>query len=222
MIPLTLFIHRLYYFLWSRVQRVPAHYASYSLVKIRSEWNPTKKVKSCRNLNRAMSDEESSSSSLLIQVSETLPSLEYVHDFLSSSSPGCGAVSVFVGITRNNFEGKVVANLEYEGYTPMAMRELHAICRDARAMYPGVERLVAAHLLGDCPVGGASVVVGCNSPHRKEAMRCTEYLIDELKARVPIWKKEIYEGDEKSVWKENVEWREGRRRRVMVKENALL
>jgi molybdopterin synthase catalytic subunit len=79
-------------------------------------------------------------------------------------------------------------------------------------------RGVAAHVLGDCPVGSASVVVGCNSPHRREAIRCTEYLIDELKARVPIWKKEVYEGDEeKSVWKENVEWREGRRRRVMVK-----
>ena len=162
-------------------------------------------------------DESSSSSSLLIQVSETLPSLELVHDFLSSSSPGCGAVSVFVGITRDNFDGKVVTNLLYEGYTPMAIRELRAICRDAREAHPGVERLVAAHVLGDCPVGSASVVVGCNSPHRREAIRCTEFLIDELKARVPIWKKEVYEGDEKSVWKENVEWGEGRRRRVMVK-----
>jgi molybdopterin synthase catalytic subunit len=160
-----------------------------------------------------------SSSSLLIQVSETpLPSHEYVHDFLSSYSPGCGAVSIFVGITRNTFEGKVVTNLYYEGYTPMAMRELKSICRDARGAYPGVNRLVAVHVLGDCPVGSASVVVGCNSPHRREAIRCTQYLIDELKARVPIWKKEVYEGDEgKSVWKENVEWREGRRRRVMMK-----
>lgn len=53
--------------------------------------------------------------------------------------------------------------------------------------------------------------------HRREAMRCTEYLIDELKARVPIWKREVYEGDGGSVWKENVEWREGRRWRGMVK-----
>jgi molybdopterin synthase catalytic subunit len=48
-------------------------------------------------------------------------------------------------------------------------------------------------------------------------MHCTEYLIDELKARVPIWKLEVYEGDEQSVWKENVEWRNGRRWRGMVK-----
>jgi molybdopterin synthase catalytic subunit len=50
-------------------------------------------------------------------------------------------------------------------------------------------------------------------------MNCTEYLIDELKARVPIWKLEVYEGDERSVWKENVEWRNGRRWRGMVKMN---
>ena len=160
-----------------------------------------------------MADDESSSpSSLLIQVSETLPSLELVHDFLSSSSPGCGAVSVFVGITRDNFDAKVVTNLLYEGYTPMAIRELRAICRDAREAHPGVERLVAAHVLGDCPVGSASVVVGCNSPHRREAIRCTEFLIDELKARVPIWKKEVYEGDEKSVWKEKWNGARGGRR----------
>lgn len=79
-------------------------------------------------------------------------------------------------------------------------------------------RVVAAHILGECPVGEASVIVGCCSPHRRDAIRCTEYLIDELKGRVPIWKKEIYEGDAGSVWKENVEWHEGRRRRVMVKE----
>lgn len=100
----------------------------------------------------------------------------------------------------------------------MAIKELKSLCRDAKAKYTSVDKLVAVHILGDCPVGEASVIVGCSSPHRREAIRCTEYLIDELKGRVPIWKKEIYEGDEESVWKENVEWHEGRRRRVMVKE----
>ncbi|KAL9181838.1 hypothetical protein ACHAXT_012181 [Thalassiosira profunda] len=155
-------------------------------------------------------------SSVLVQVSEALPSLDAVHRFLSS--PRCGAISTFVGITRDNFAGKKVAHLSYEGYTPMAVKELRSLCRDAKARHPFVEKLVAVHILGDCPVGEASVIVGCSSPHRREAVRCTEYLIDELKGRVPIWKKEVYEGDEGSVWKENVEWREGRRRRVMVKE----
>jgi len=101
----------------------------------------------------------------------------------------------------------------------MAIKELKALCRDAKNKFKSVDKLVAVHIVGDCPVGEASVIVGCSSPHRREAIQCTEYLIDELKGRVPIWKKEIYEGDgENSVWKENVEWFEGRRRRVMVKE----
>lgn len=154
-------------------------------------------------------------SSFLVQVSESLPPSDVIQAFLSS--PTCGAVSTFTGITRNNFAGKRVTHLSYEGYTPMAVKELTNLCRDAQAKYQ-VVRVVAAHVLGACPVGAASVVVGCSSPHRRDALRCTEYLIDELKGRVPIWKKEVYEGDERSVWKENVEWHEGRRRRFMVKE----
>ena len=160
----------------------------------------------------------SSLSNYLIQVSDKLPSHEEIQHFLSS--PDCGAISTFTGITRNNFNGKTVTHLSYEGYTPMAIKELTNLCRDAHTKYPNVARMVAVHILGDCPVGAASVVVGSSSPHRREAIQCTEYLIDELKGRVPIWKKEIYMGDEKSVWKENVEWKDGRRRRVMVKEGC--
>ncbi len=102
----------------------------------------------------------------------------------------------------------------------MAIKELCKLADEARGKYPSVEKIVAVHLLGDCPVGETSVIVGCASHHRREGIRCTEFLIDELKARVPIWKKEVYggEGQDMAVWKENVEWKEGRRRRVMVKE----
>ncbi|KAL7505385.1 hypothetical protein ACHAXN_002902 [Cyclotella atomus] len=101
----------------------------------------------------------------------------------------------------------------------MAIKELIKLCHEAKTQF-GVEKIVAVHLLGDCPVGEVSVIFGSCGAHRRETIRCTEYLIDELKARVPIWKKEIYEGDE-SVWKENVEWHEGGRRRVMVKEQKM-
>ena len=155
---------------------------------------------------------------MLIQVSDTLPTLDSLHHYLSSSSPGCGAISLFVGITRNSYKDKTVIQLEYEGYISMALQELRTLCHNAKLKYPTVDRLVAVHIVGICPVGKASVIVGCNSPHRKEAIDCTKYLIDELKARVPIWKKEVYLGDELSVWKENVEWHEGRRVRGMVKQ----
>lgn len=145
-------------------------------------------------------------SAFLIKVSEDLPTLQTCYDFVVDGP--CGAVSTFVGITRDNFQGKKVAKLSYEGYVPMAEKELIKLCRDACAKYNSVQKIAAVHILGDCPVGKASVILAASSPHRREAMHCTEYLIDELKRRIPIWKREVYEGDEGSVWKENAETRE--------------
>lgn len=154
-------------------------------------------------------------SRFLISISEDLPTLQECHDFCAT--PCCGAVSTFVGITRDSFAGRRVVKLSYEGYVPMGLKEMRGLCRDAVAAHPGVDRIAAVHILGDCPVGAASVILACSSPHRREAIRCSEFLIDELKGRLPIWKREVYEGEE-SAWKENVEWHEGRRKRVMVKE----
>ena len=95
----------------------------------------------------------------------------------------------------------------------MAIKELASLCRQAKEKYK-VDKILAVHLLGDCPLGETSVVVGCSSRHGREAIACTEYLIHELKSRVPIWKKEIHEhedGTRKSVWQENVEWKDGQR-----------
>lgn len=155
----------------------------------------------------------------LICVSERIPSLQECYDFVCDDS--CGAVASFVGTTRDNFNGKKVLKLEYEGYIPMAEKELYKLCsQDARTAYPSVEKIAAVHVIGECPVGQPSVILAVSSPHRKEALHCVEYLIDELKARIPIWKLEVYEGDEGSVWKENVEWHEGRQRRVMKREDG--
>lgn len=154
-----------------------------------------------------------SNSDHFIKVSNELPTLQECFDFVSD--PGCGAVSSFVGITRDNFQGKKVTKLSYEGYIPMAEKELKKLCVEATEKF-SVKKIAAVHILGDCPVGEASVILTCSSPHRRDSLQCCEFLIDELKARVPIWKREVYEGDD-SVWKENVEWREGKRRRVMMK-----
>jgi molybdopterin synthase catalytic subunit len=154
-----------------------------------------------------------SSSKYFVQVSETLPTLQECYDFVND--PGCGAISTFVGTTRDNFQGKKVTKLSYEGYVPMAEKELRKLCDDATEKF-SVHKIAAVHILGDCPVGQASVILACSSPHRRDALNCCEYLIDELKARVPIWKREVYE-DDASVWKENVEWKDGKRQRVMVK-----
>ena len=152
----------------------------------------------------------------LIKVSEDIPSLQECTDFVND--PGCGAITSFVGTTRDNFNGKKVTKLSYEGYVPMAEKELRKLCDDATEKY-SVHKIAAVHILGDCPVKEASVILTCSSPHRRDALHCIEYLIDELKARVPIWKREVYEGDD-SVWKENVEWKDGKKHRVMVKGDA--
>lgn len=153
----------------------------------------------------------------LIRVSEHLPSLEECHTFCSH--PACGAISSFAGITRDNFDGKIVTKLSYEGYVPMAEKELRKLCDDTCIKYPSIQKIAAVHILGDCPVGAASVILVCSSPHRRDALHGVEFLIDELKARIPIWKREVYEGDQGSTWKENVEWNQGEPTRVMVKEN---
>lgn len=154
----------------------------------------------------------------MIQVSENLPSLIECNDFCHDKS--CGAISSFVGTTRDNFQGKTVTKLSYEGYVPMAEKELLKLCNGATCKYPSITKIAAVHVLGDCPVGQPSVILVASSPHRKDAIHCIEYLINELKARIPIWKREIYQGDEGSVWKENIEWREGRRERVMMREKC--
>lgn len=154
-----------------------------------------------------------------IQVSEDLPTLEECYAFCAAD-PSCGAVATFVGITRDNFQGKRVARLSYEGYVPMAVRELRQLCGEAvTTEFPSVARIAAVHVLGDCPVGNASVILAASSPHRTEALHCTEFLINQLKARIPIWKLEVYEGDQGRVWKENVEWHEGKRRRIMKRQD---
>lgn len=152
----------------------------------------------------------------LIKVSEELPTLEECHSFVNL--PTCGAISSFAGITRDNFQGKQVNHLSYEGYVPMAEKELRKLCDEATLKFPTIGKIAAAHILGDCPVGSASVILCASSPHRKEAMHCVEFLIDELKAKVPIWKREVYEGDGGAIWKENIEWKEGKPKRVMVRQ----
>mmetsp|Transcript_6963 Transcript_6963/g.7937 ORF Transcript_6963/g.7937 Transcript_6963/m.7937 type:complete len:177 (+) Transcript_6963:172-702(+) len=152
----------------------------------------------------------------LIKVSESIPSLDECVSFVTD--PSCGAISTFSGTTRDNFQQKTVTKLSYEGYIPMAEKELRKICTEANEKFPSIVKIAAVHILGDCPVSKASCILAASSPHRKDAIYCVEFLIEELKGRVPVWKRESYkDGDGESVWKENVEWINGKQRRVMKK-----
>lgn len=118
--------------------------------------------------------------------------------------PSAGAIAAFVGTTRDSFEGKRVLRLEYEAYAPMAVAKMKEVCEQARAKF-GVTCIAIAHRTGTVGVAEASVAIAVSSPHRKPALEAAHWAIDELKATVPIWKKEIFEDG--SVWKENLESR---------------
>jgi molybdopterin synthase catalytic subunit len=148
-------------------------------------------------------DKDDAEDRILMAITEDLPTLETCYAF-AASDPSCGAVATFCGITRNHFEGRRVERLSYEAYVPMAEKELLSLCRETMEQW-NIRRVVAVHILGDCPVGRASVILACASPHRRDALAGCDYLIEQLKRRIPIWKQEVYEGDDR-VWKENAEW----------------
>ncbi|XP_026332836.1 molybdopterin synthase catalytic subunit 1 [Hyposmocoma kahamanoa] len=118
--------------------------------------------------------------------------------------PSCGAVSIFVGITRDNFEDKKVVHLEYEAYEAMALKAMKAICEEIRREWSAVHGIAMYHRLGKVPCREASVVIAVSSPHRRDSLEAVSACIDRLKARVPIWKREVY-ADTPPVWKENRE-----------------
>mmetsp|Transcript_75715 Transcript_75715/g.190404 ORF Transcript_75715/g.190404 Transcript_75715/m.190404 type:complete len:166 (-) Transcript_75715:96-593(-) len=122
------------------------------------------------------------------------------------SDTACGAIATFSGTTRDNFEGKEVVQLEYEAYEPMAIKEMEAIVEEvfANAAFDGVRHVVCVHRLGVVPNGEASVIIAVSSEHRAASFDACRFVIDEVKARVPIWKKEIY--SDGSAWKANKEW----------------
>ncbi|XP_060519744.1 molybdopterin synthase catalytic subunit [Cylas formicarius] len=119
-------------------------------------------------------------------------------------APSCGAISVFMGTTRDNFEGKCVVNLEYEAYESMAQKAVEKICVELRTHWPNVENIAIYHRLGVVPIKEASVIIAVSSPHRKDSIEATEWCINNIKKSVPIWKKEVYSNSE-AIWKENKE-----------------
>ncbi|GIW09959.1 MAG: hypothetical protein KatS3mg061_1016 [Dehalococcoidia bacterium] len=112
-------------------------------------------------------------------------------------APAHGGVVTFEGVVRNTSRGKRVRYLEYEAYPEMAERVLEEILTETRQQWPEVEVLVA-HRTGRLEIGEVSVAIAAAAPHRAEAFAACRYVIDTLKQRVPIWKKEVTEDG--AVW----------------------
>lgn len=112
---------------------------------------------------------------------------------------GDGGLALFVGVVRDQNEGKRVTRLEYSAYIPMAEKELDRIAAEIGRAHPGA-RVAFRHRIGSLAVGDVAVAVAASAPHRDEAFSACRAGIEAIKARVPIWKKEF--GPDGSSWVE--------------------
>jgi molybdopterin synthase catalytic subunit len=117
---------------------------------------------------------------------------------------GAGAVCLFLGMVRDHNGGRAVVELEYEAYPSMALAEMGRIAGELVAEIAGV-RLAVLHRTGKLRVGDVAVVCAASAPHRAEAYRACRALIDRVKERVPIWKRE--HGPDGAYW---VGWQDAR------------
>ena len=113
-----------------------------------------------------------------------------------------GAVTVFLGVVRDNNLGRNVGHLEYDAYPAMAERVMREIAEEAKARF-GLEDCAVLHRTGRLEIGETSPLVAVASGHRAESFDAGHWLVDEIKKRVPVWKKEVWEDGE--AWIEGPE-----------------
>lgn len=116
----------------------------------------------------------------------------------SLADTSCGACVVFEGWVRNHNEGRAVLHLAYEVYAPLALKEGETILREALQRFD-ISQARAIHRQGELAMAEPAVVVGVSSAHRAAAFNACRYIIDEIKHRLPIWKKEYY-ADGSAEW----------------------
>ena len=120
------------------------------------------------------------------------------------ADPHHGGVALFLGVVRDTNHGKAVTKLEYQAYESMAEKEIGRICAEIAGEIPNL-RLCAIHRVGMLNVGDIAVACAASSPHRDEAFRACRLLIDRIKERVPIWKREY--GPDGAAWQD---WEDAR------------
>jgi molybdopterin synthase catalytic subunit len=107
------------------------------------------------------------------------------------ANESCGATSLFLGTVRDQNDGRAVTGIDYSAYELMAERETRRIVEEAATTF-GVERTCVVHRIGKLGLGDVSVAIAVAHARRGPAMDATRYIIEELKKRVPVWKREHY------------------------------
>lgn len=113
------------------------------------------------------------------------------------ADPDHGGTALFIGTTRRETTEREVTELRYEAYEELALAELHTIAAEAERAFGA--RVAVVHSTGTVAVGEPSVVVAASAGHRPAAFDACRYVIDQLKARVPIWKQTVY-ADGDATW----------------------
>jgi molybdopterin synthase catalytic subunit len=109
-----------------------------------------------------------------------------------------GAIATFTGTTRIQSRGRTVTHLDYEAYAGMAEKVMAEIATDLQSRY-ALTAVAIHHRVGRVGIGDTSVVIAVSAPHRQDALAACKDAIDELKERVPLWKKEVYDGGEEWI-----------------------
>lgn len=115
------------------------------------------------------------------------------------SDPGFGGFAMFVGKVRDLNHGRAVTGVSYDIHAPLALATFARICEEARAKWGARLKLHVSHAYGRLGVGDLAVVVAAGTPHRAEAFEACRYVIEAVKHRAPIWKREHY-ADGDSEW----------------------
>ncbi len=116
------------------------------------------------------------------------------------ASPAAGAINVFLGVVRDNNLGRRVDHLVYDAYPSMAEKVMRELADEAKARF-GLEDCAILHRTGRLAIGETSLLIAISCGHRAESFDGGHWLVNEVKKRVPVWKKE--------VWEDGEEWIEG-------------
>lgn len=135
----------------------------------------------------------------MIRITNNHLNLKEIMFELEDSS--AGALSIFIGNVRNRGRSGNVSEIYYESYSKMAEQKMREIENEAQTKWE-IKKLVAFHRIGNIKVGEASIIIGVSSEHRNEAFEACKYVINNVKTRVPIWKKEISNKSQK--WAEGI------------------
>ncbi|KAI4288928.1 MAG: hypothetical protein L6R35_001803 [Caloplaca aegaea] len=143
-----------------------------------------------------------------VWVSLTNSKLDIASVISRVKNPKAGAVVLFAGTTRDNFDGKPVTHLEYSSYAPLALKTMLSIAQSVKEKH-ALTAISMVHRLGVVPIEEESILIAVSARHRQAAWKGGEEALELCKEKVEIWKLEEFEGDEGGVWRANQDGKGG-------------